>query len=95
MNKKIALLYIVSLIVLAGKVVGTIYQGSMVVNHGSRIAELQREKQQLEKRELELQTTLAGSISIASVANSQEIKNYEPIDSPIVVIPTSAVAANL
>ncbi len=93
--KKIIILYLLVAGIIVGKAASTLYQGSLTVNHGSRIAELQRENNAMERRQLELSQNIDQATSIAAVSSLAEKEGFEPISVPLVVNPVSAVASNL
>lgn len=93
MNKAV-LFYAIVLAILAGKVVTTIYQGSMIVNHGSKIAQLQQEKLSLQSRKTELRTQLAQANSLHLVMASEEFSSYTPIVKPITLGTPTTIAVS-
>ncbi len=92
MNKYLVFYFII-ISLLAGKAVNTIYQGSMIVNHGSKIAQLQKEKQLLNNRQLELTNQIAENYSISNILASDEMTEYTTIAKPIVIKGSTTVAS--
>ncbi|GEM_PF-6155940 len=92
MNKYL-IFYFIMISLLAGKAANTIYQGSMIINHGSKIAQLQKEKQRLNNRQLELTNQIAENYSINSILSSEEMAEYTTIVNPIVIKGSTKVAS--
>ena len=72
-------------LILTGRVVSTVFNGSVAIHHAQQVAELQREKQELLREKSTLRHSLLSSNSLTSVVSSLEITDFEAISRPLVV----------
>lgn len=92
MNKKVTAYYGILLAVLAMQVVATVVQGSLVVSHGKKVAQIEAQMQELRQEKNQLASAIARESSLVSVKDSAELENYVAISSPLVVTTNSTVA---
>ena len=94
MNKTLKLYYILLILVIGAKVVGTVVSNGLLVHHGKKIAQLQVQKNNLNQQQLVLQSELAHTTSLATIAANSDISEYVQITQPIVIRPATTVASN-
>jgi hypothetical protein len=93
MSKKTTAYYILGALFLAAQVVYTVYQGSLVVNYGSQIAELESQKQVLAQTQQRLQTQASESVSLMALTQTDEYNQFQPIAQTVKLTAGQAVAS--
>lgn len=92
MNKKVTAYYGIILAVLALQVVATVVQGSLVVSHGKKVAQIESQVQELRQEKNHLASAIARESSLVSVKNSTQLDDYVAISSPLVITTNNTVA---
>lgn len=92
MNKKVTAYYAVLAAVVALQAVMTIVQGSLVVNHGKKVAQVESQIQELRQEKNQLASTIARETALVSVTSSYSLDGYQPIAHPLVISASSTVA---
>lgn len=90
---KTALYYLILALILVGKAGTTLYQRSVVVQHGYSVAEYQTEQRKLLAQKVELSAVLADKLSLAKVQNTSETSQFVAIAKPIVITSQTNVAS--
>lgn len=91
--KKFIAFYLIVLSILSIKAVNTIYQGSTLVDQGTKIRQLEREMSELGTRRDMILSRAAESNSIKNILASEAITNYTDNTSPIVITSSTTVAS--
>ncbi len=92
MNKKITTYYITLLSVLALQIVATVIQGSLVVHHGKKIAQIETQNRDLHQQKQLLLSQIAQESSLSTLSSSEEIESFVKISSPLFIDTTKTVA---
>ena len=92
MNKKVTAYYAILAAFIALQAVVTIVQGSLVVNHGKKVAQVEAQIQELRQEKNQLASNIARESSLVSVTSTYSLDEYTPIASPLVISASSAVA---
>jgi cell division protein FtsL len=77
------------------KAASTVYAGSVVVNHGNKLAELDQQKQALEHKKAILTQEIALNKSLNRLTEVATTKGYFPISNPSVIKGAESVASAL
>lgn len=77
------------------KTASTVYSGSMVVNHGFKVAQLEQQKQSLEHQKAMYTQEIAESTSLYRLTEQAAASNFVAISQPLVVAGSSSVASAL
>lgn len=94
-NRIIASYYLLIALALGVKIFTTVYAGSMVIDHGKKIALLEDQKKELEYRKSILTGEIAQNKSLHRLTSLAESGNYSPISNPIVLTHSANVASAL
>ncbi len=90
---KTKLYYITLTTVLGIKIVMTIFQGGLSVHHGTKIAQLKLQKNNLIKEELRLTTELSKKSSISQIISDQDLTQFHGIGDTIIISANNEVAS--
>ena len=93
--KTLSIYYFVLAAILIGKTATTLYQRSVVVHHGHTVASLQRGRQELSEKQLNITSELAQLNSLTSLENSGIQNEYQSISAPIVISNTQLATSQL
>ncbi len=93
MSKKVITFYSLAALVLAIQVVYTVYQGSLVVNYGPRLAQLEAKKEELSQARQQLQYQMAGSSSLMTLTQTAEYNQFQPISQTVKLTAGQTVAS--
>jgi len=91
MNKT-KLYYITLISILGVKIIMTIFQVGLSVNHGVKIAQLKLQKNNLMQEQLRLTTQLSQKSSLTKIIDDQDLTQYHGIGDTIVVTVNNEVA---
>jgi len=80
------------MIVLAFQVVSTVVQGSLIVSHGKKVAQVESQIQELTQEKNQLISAIAKESSLVSVTAATNLNEYVAISSPLVVTTNTTVA---
>ena len=92
MNKRITTYYIALTTLLALQIVATVVQGSLVVHHGKKIAQVEAQSQELRQQKQLLLSEIAEESSLSKLSASEEISTYVRISTPLFIDSTKTVA---
>lgn len=91
-NYLITTYYIVMIAILAFQAVSTVFQFSKNVGYGTKIATLQKKKQELIREKQATQLTLSNKISLVNF-EIEEKSSFKPINKTISVLPKTTTAS--
>lgn len=94
MNNKLTIYYLILLSFIGVKLIGTIYQGSLLVFHSRSSHKLSEQKNKLEDQKLSLNLKLAEQQSLTQISQSDQIKQFELVTKPVTINSIVTVAAN-
>lgn len=92
MNSKLSIYYLILISIVGLKLVGTIYQGSLLVFHSRSSHKLSEQKSKLEDQKLSLNLKLAEQQSLTQISQSVEIKQFELVTKPVTINTAVTVA---
>lgn len=78
---------------LVGQALFTVYQGSIVIGHGQRISQLERQKTELIEQSRDLKRTLAAGSSLLHISQSPLYNQFVPVNKPLVITTLTTVAS--
>lgn len=80
-------------IALGTKIVMTIFQGGLSANHGTKIAQLKMQKNNLMQQQLRLSAQLSQKTAISQVISDQDLDQFHTISDTIVITINNEVAS--
>jgi cell division protein FtsL len=92
MNKRISLYYTALLLILGVQIIATVVQGSVVVGHGKKVAQIESQISELTQEKKELSAEIAQSSSLISLTKTANVEDYVSISSPLVITGSTTVA---
>lgn len=95
MNKtrKIKIYYFILIGIIGFKVITTIFQVGLSAHHGSKIAQLKLQQNNIAQEKLRLTTQLAEKSSISQIVSDQDLTQYQSISDTIVITVNNEVAS--
>ncbi len=91
-HKLITSYYIIGALLLGAQVLYTVFQGSLMVNYGQKVAHLEQQKAtHLHQRQL-IQQQLNQTASLLSIQQSSDYTQFHPIAQVVKVTNNTAVA---
>jgi flagellar basal body-associated protein FliL len=84
--------YLLLVTIVAGFAVNTIYQGSLRVAHGNRLAQLEQQKKELELQESQLSQKISQELSLIEINNTLDENKYQPIQISLAIQSHNKVA---
>jgi len=88
-----SLYYALIVMALASQALFTVYQGSVVIGHGQKITQLERQKTELYEKTRELKRTLAAGSSLLHITQSPLYNQFVPVNEPLVITSLTTVAS--
>jgi len=89
----LVLLYLVIAGLLVFQAIYTVYHGGLVVGNGYRIAQLEKQKTELEATKMQLKQAVAQKHSLLHIQSSDVYKEFQPMAGVVTVAQTHAVAS--
>ena len=87
-------LYYITLATIVGlKIVATVFQGSLSAHHGTKIAQLKLQKNNLAQEQLKLTSKLSQKSSISQVIKDQDLTKFHGIGDTITITANNEVAS--
>jgi len=93
-NKTVSIYYTTLVLLLAIKVVTTIFTNGLAVHHGKKIAQLQLQKNNLQEQQIKLHSELSQRSSLAQITTQFDVSEFTTITNPIIIANSQAVASN-
>jgi|GEM_PF-3073159 len=91
-SKLITTYYVIGALLLGAQVLYTVFQGSLVVSYGQRVAQLEQQKASFTHQRQVLQQQLNQTSSLLSIQQAADYTQFQPIAQVVKVSNTSAVA---